>query len=212
VASIPEQERAAIRAFLAEKEARRKRILDERFSRARADADRIVHMIAERFAPRRIYQWGSLLDRRRFQEISDIDIAVEGLTSVEKIFSIYAAAEKMTDLPIDIVEIEKIHPLHAQAIREQGTVVYVWNEMSRSACFRSKSREPIDFLKSWTTIFNPYGATSFAGSAEQKARRSSLRKSSKTSIHVLKRSSCGFRNFSTTTLRATDGMPTCSIR
>ena len=35
--------------------------------------------IVERFAPSRVWQWGSLLDRYSFSEISDIDIAIEGL-------------------------------------------------------------------------------------------------------------------------------------
>jgi len=121
---ISKEEKKAVLAFLEAKREHRQRALTARFEQATADAQRIVRMIAEGYFPRRIYQWGSLLERRRFQEISDIDIAVEGLKGPEKIFEIYAEAEKMTDLPLDIVEIERIHPLHAQSIRERGRVVY----------------------------------------------------------------------------------------
>ncbi len=113
-----------MRAFLAAKEQRRQKQLDERFARAVADAQRIIQVIRERHSPRRIYQWGSLLDRRQFQEISDIDIAVEGLSGPEEIFAVYGEAEKLTLLPLDIVELEKIHPAHARSIRERGRLVY----------------------------------------------------------------------------------------
>ncbi len=121
---VSERERSAILAFLDSKQRERRRRLDERFERATADAERIVRMIRERFAPLRIYQWGSLLDREHFQEISDIDIAVEGLEGPERIFEIYAEAERLTDLSLDIVEIERVHPLHAQSIRERGKIAY----------------------------------------------------------------------------------------
>ena len=68
-----------VRAFLAEKERRRRLAVDERYARATRDARAIVSEIAAQVNPRRIYQWGSLLNRDRFSEISDLDIAVEGL-------------------------------------------------------------------------------------------------------------------------------------
>jgi len=40
-------------------------------------------MIVREYKPLRIYQWGSLLEDRHFSEISDIDIAVEGITDAE---------------------------------------------------------------------------------------------------------------------------------
>lgn len=48
-------------------------------------------MIIEHFNPVRIYQWGSLLDKKMFTDYSDIDIALEGIGSIE-----------------DIIELEKI--------------------------------------------------------------------------------------------------------
>jgi hypothetical protein len=40
-------------------------------------------MIIERFNPEYIYQWGSLLDKKMFTDYSDIDIALEGIRSIE---------------------------------------------------------------------------------------------------------------------------------
>ncbi len=81
-------------------------------------------MIWETYCPKAIYQWGSLLDRDRFSEISDIDIAISGHISAEVFFEMFGKAMDMTDFSLDIVELEKIHPLHARNIREKGRLVY----------------------------------------------------------------------------------------
>ena len=114
----------AVRAFLAAKERRRQEALDRRFAVATSDFARIVAHIVATCASRRILQWGSLLDRRRFSEISDIDIALEGVSGPQAFFAILGAAIEMTDFPVDIVEMEKIGRENAAHIREVGRVVY----------------------------------------------------------------------------------------
>ena len=110
--------------FLARKEQLRQARLDDRFRRASDDFSAIVSMTIRDYAPLRIWQWGSLLDRSRFSEISDIDIAVEGILGEERFFALWGAADRMTDFSLDLVQLEKIHPLHAQTIRERGRLVY----------------------------------------------------------------------------------------
>ena len=111
-------------AFLDEKENRRLALVHDRFEKATADCAAIVEMIKQKFKPERIYQWGSLLDESKFSEISDIDIAVEGTFSAEGMFRMLEAAEKLTDFPVDLVDINKIDPLHAESIRFKGRKVY----------------------------------------------------------------------------------------
>lgn len=113
-----------VRAFLASKQEKRAREIDERFRRATEDHARIVRLLAERYRPLRIWQWGSLLDRRRFSMISDIDIALEGLSGPEEYFAILGDAMRMTDLPIDIIELEKVPRQIADHIREAGRMLY----------------------------------------------------------------------------------------
>jgi predicted nucleotidyltransferase len=114
----------AARDSLAERRRMRRESLDRRWQRAQRDVTAIIDMLIRGFQPQRIYQWGSLLDRRRFSEISDIDIAVEGAGSAERFFAMYAAAEALTDLPLDLVEIEKLRPVHAASIRQKGGLAY----------------------------------------------------------------------------------------
>ena len=111
-------------AFLRRREADRQRELDERFQAAWEEFHRIVEMVTGEFAPRRIWQWGSLLHRPRFSERSDIDIALEGLGSAERLFQVYARAEELSTFPLDIVELERIEPEYAHLIRTSGRLVH----------------------------------------------------------------------------------------
>ncbi len=117
-----------VREFLKEKKLRRQVLLDERYEKANNDFERILRFVIERYNPVRIYQWGSLLDRNRFSEISDIDIAVEGIESYEEFSKLYGDIEPMTEFSIDLVRMEKIHPLHAESIRQKGRLVYERSE------------------------------------------------------------------------------------
>lgn len=98
----------------------RSRQLARRLAQAQRDFDRIVHNIAACFRPLRIYQWGSLIEGRHFTERSDIDIALEGITDAAVFFAILAEADRLTRFPVDIVQIEKIHPEYAELIRSRG--------------------------------------------------------------------------------------------
>lgn len=95
-----------------------------RFKEAWHDFDKIVGMLIKKYNPKRIYQWGSLLNEGHFSEISDIDIAVEGVGSAERFFEMFGDADKLTKFSLHLVELEKIEPLHAEGIRERGRLVY----------------------------------------------------------------------------------------
>ncbi|MGA2545360.1 MAG: nucleotidyltransferase domain-containing protein [Rectinemataceae bacterium] len=114
----------AVRAFLATKEERRRVALDLRFERARTDFDAIVERIVARHSPRRVYQWGSLLDRNKFSELSDIDVAVEGLDGPEEFFALLGDVMQISEFPLDIVELEKVGSENADYIRKTGRLVY----------------------------------------------------------------------------------------
>lgn len=113
-----------VRAFLRRKEEDRRERLRLRWNKARKDFEKIVHHIISVYSPRRIYQWGSLLDFSKFSEISDIDIALEGLSGADEYFAILGDAMEMTDFPLDIIEIDKLGPSMAELITQNGKVVY----------------------------------------------------------------------------------------
>jgi predicted nucleotidyltransferase len=113
-----------MRRNLRSRERSRREELARLLDRARADFARIASHIALTYGPRRIWQWGSLLDERHFTERSDIDLALEGVDSADAFFAILRDAEAMTTFPVDIVQLETIHPEFADSIRSRGRVVY----------------------------------------------------------------------------------------
>ena len=114
----------AARRSLAKRRLKRKLALDERFEDATRDFEQIIKMIIKQYNPGAIYQWGSLLNRDAFSEISDIDVAVQGIKSAENFFSLCRDAEELTDFPLDIVELEKIEPEFKDLILDYGRKVY----------------------------------------------------------------------------------------
>lgn len=119
-----EAEAETIRAFVRGRRNSKRLELAARLVAERRDCDAIVSAIARTYSPLRIYQWGSLVDDRHFSEMSDIDIALEGITDPAELSAIRSAAEKLTRFPLDIVAIEHVHPVYAGHIRRRGRVVY----------------------------------------------------------------------------------------
>jgi predicted nucleotidyltransferase len=91
---------------------------------ASADCARIIEMIVRDFQPSRVIQWGSLLEPESFDENSDIDIAVDGLGGAQKFLDLHGMAFRMTDFPLDIVELERTDPAGRDSIMRRGRVVY----------------------------------------------------------------------------------------
>ncbi len=81
-------------------------------------------LLIKRYDLKQIYQCGSLLNQKYFSEISDIDIAVEGVKSAEQYFQMIGEAMELTDFPLDLVDIEKVDPVYAEGIRKRGRLIY----------------------------------------------------------------------------------------
>ena len=92
--------------------------------RAKHDATGIIRHIADIWHPERIWQWGSLTRPGEFREWSDIDIAVEALADPLAGLKVAEEAASMTSFPVDLVELDRIDPRHAQTIREERVLVY----------------------------------------------------------------------------------------
>ena len=120
---------AATARWIAARRARRIEALRRRLRSAQEDAARIIAAIVAEYRPQRIYQWGSLVHTERFTEISDIDIAVEGIfegtgCDEQLLATIRSRAEAMTDLHVDLVAMERLEPGRADLIRRFGTVAW----------------------------------------------------------------------------------------
>ncbi len=114
----------AAREFIQLKSERNKHKSYELYKKAKKESEDIIEIIKNSFSVKRIYQWGSILSPERFDENSDIDIAIEGLDSVEDFFKLYGIALKKTSFPLDLIEMEKIDKLNRNSIIENGKLIY----------------------------------------------------------------------------------------
>ena len=113
-----------VRAFLHAKHEARAEELSHRLTEARRDAARILHRIIAEVKPLRVYQWGSLVTGRHFSQISDIDLALEGLAGPAEYFAALGIAMDETSFPVDIIEIEKLDSDTRDRIVNHGKLVY----------------------------------------------------------------------------------------
>ena len=113
-----------IKENLHQREESRRQARRKRFDAASDDFRAIVRMIITRYSPRKIVQWGSLLHPEQFDENSDIDIAVEGITDAERYFALLGDAMNLTRFRPDIVQLEKIEPEFAELILLKGKTIY----------------------------------------------------------------------------------------
>ena len=110
--------------FLVRRDARHRAAALGLHAKAASQAQGIVNHIIRNYRPSGIYQWGSVLDPGLFSEMSDIDIAVEGILAAEDYFRLLGEAAAMTDFPLDLVQMEKIDPVFAEQIRATGKRIY----------------------------------------------------------------------------------------
>ncbi len=116
---------AAAARWVVSRHERRREALRLRLQSAQGDAARIISTIAAEYRPLRIYQWGSLVHTERFSEISDIDIALEGMNCDEKtLAAIRSLADSMTEFHVDLVVMERLDPGRADLIRRFGAVAW----------------------------------------------------------------------------------------
>ena len=106
------------------RQAQRKTTLLERWQQARREADAAVQIVIDHYRPERIIQWGSILRPDRFTEMSDIDIAVEGVTDPETWSKMERELLDCVSFSLDLVPFEKLRTEHKSDILKRGIVVY----------------------------------------------------------------------------------------
>ena len=97
-----------VKKYLKERDHKEKLQRQHLFELATSEFDKMVEHIITNYNNITVYQWGSLMNPEDFDENSDIDIAVEGIKSAEVFFKLYGELMKMTNFPLDFVELERI--------------------------------------------------------------------------------------------------------
>ncbi len=100
----------------------RQETLEKRRVKARKGALRLASIIMRREGINKVILFGSTLIPGRFQEESDIDLAVWGLRP-EEYFNLLCELERATDFLVDLVPAEEARP-HILKRIEKGEILY----------------------------------------------------------------------------------------
>ena len=94
--------------------------IDKKFKLAWKNAKLIAKLLKEKYKADTIFIFGSLTDKKRFHERSDIDLAVSGIAN-EKFYKAYGEiTAKFTDFDIDLVDLEDCKESLLTAIEKEG--------------------------------------------------------------------------------------------
>jgi len=111
-----------------DEEAARRR--EGRRREALASARRCSEILIKQFNARRVYVFGSVLDPTRFNEASDIDLAVEGLPPDRTYWR--ALADLWPELPVgmkvDLIPVEQASPALVSRILSHGELLKASNQ------------------------------------------------------------------------------------
>jgi predicted nucleotidyltransferase len=91
------------------------------FTKLRKNLPHIINIITE-FNVEKVVLFGSLIDKERFTESSDIDIGLIGLEK-KNFFKLYSRLTDRISWPIDLVDLDE-DPKFKAKILERGEVIY----------------------------------------------------------------------------------------
>ena len=114
---------SAARKMLREREAEEESARRALLAAAREDFDRTVELIVQKYRPREVWQWGSLLYPDTFTSGSDIDIGLVGV-SVTDHMEIQRLTEGTACLPLHIARLEEMDPRNVAHLKKYGKRVY----------------------------------------------------------------------------------------
>lgn len=102
-----------------------RRKLAARKQDALGSAELCAEILGEKYRATRVYGFGSLWRDEEFDQFSDIDLGVEGL-SPEKYFSVLAELDDYLppDMELDLIPMESAHEALKERIVREGEVLY----------------------------------------------------------------------------------------
>ncbi len=107
-----------LKAALAAREEKQKELIDK----ALKEAKRVSDILVKKFGAAEVRLYGSLLEKKDFNEYSDIDISVKGLG--DKYLRAFGYCIRMSDFDIDIRRYEDLPARIKGIIDKEGLKLY----------------------------------------------------------------------------------------
>lgn len=105
------------------REAARQARLDERFQLAWEIARQSADILRDRFQAEKVVVFGSLVDRSRFHERSDIDLAAWGIPEMDYLRALGAVMDSTSEFMVDLVRVEEAYDHIRKTIESQGLTI-----------------------------------------------------------------------------------------
>ena len=118
--NISPEKMAEYRAGARKREAERQAALDERFALGWQLARQGADILRSQFGAAKVVVFGSLVDRERFFERSDIDLAVWGIPEQLYLRAFGSLLDLTTEFSVDLVRVEEARDYILQSIEADG--------------------------------------------------------------------------------------------
>ncbi len=120
---IPPEKMAEYREGARRREAARQAKLDEQFEQAWAIARQGADILRDQFQAEKVVVFGSLTDRSRFHERSDIDLAAWGIPEREYLRALGEVMDLSPEFLVDLVRVEEAYEHIRKTVESQGVAI-----------------------------------------------------------------------------------------
>jgi len=126
--NIPPEKMAIYRATARKKAEREKAALDARYDHAWQMAQIAAQMLSRDFDAQKVVVFGSLLNRRRFHERSDIDLAAWGIPERRYLRAVSRLLDLDPEFSFDLVRMEDVYEIDTRTslvnrIEREGVIL-----------------------------------------------------------------------------------------
>lgn len=121
--NISPEKMAEYRGGARRREAARQAQLDERFQLAWEIARQSADILRDQFQAEKVVVFGSLVDRSRFHERSDIDLAAWGIPEMDYLRALGAVMDSTSEFLVDLVRVEEAYDHIRKIVESQGIVI-----------------------------------------------------------------------------------------
>ncbi len=118
--NISPEKMAEYRAGARQREAARQTILDQRFELGWHLARQGAKILKSEFHAQKVVVFGSLVNRQRFFERSDIDLAAWGVPEHLYLRALGKLLDLTTEFSIDLIRVEEARDHIRQAVEDEG--------------------------------------------------------------------------------------------
>lgn len=120
---MPSTEMTSYREYLKKMLEMEKQKLNKCYEKAWEVAKQIAYLLRQKYGANKVWVFGSLTNKEMFNQWSDIDIAVEGISNEYYYKAVAEVISFSLEYKIDMVDIFECSPLMQENIKREGILI-----------------------------------------------------------------------------------------